>query len=65
MVERVPTVEIVNPKDSAGSVIINRADYDPAVHTLWADRSQRPPTAPAQPPLERASGGPMTAPKKR
>ena len=50
------TVEICNPRLFTEKLIINKADYDPNLHILWAEREERlhpkaepPPAAPAAP----------------
>lgn len=46
-----PTVQIVNPKDPKDPVpwIINEQDYDPAKHTLWAERPKKTKAAEEKP----------------
>lgn len=39
-----PTVEIHHPADPAHKVVINKADFDPAVHKLWGELSKPAPT---------------------
>lgn len=46
-----PTVEIHSVKDPSMKAVINEADYDPAVHTLWGAAPQ-PTDAPDEPEAE-------------
>ncbi len=41
-----PLVEIVDPKGSGERRTLNVADFDPAIHTRWADREIAPPPPP-------------------
>jgi hypothetical protein len=40
-----------------GYVVINRSDYDPAIHSLWAAADDPTPPEPPPPPVERVSTG--------
>lgn len=46
---QVPTVKIVNPQFAGGFLIINAADFDPAVHERYEEAAAPVPAAPAVP----------------
>lgn len=52
----VPTVRVVCPDVAAGYIIINEADFDPAVHERFEASSAKPGTSgdPPKPPAEKS-----------
>ncbi|HEX7048650.1 MAG TPA: hypothetical protein VF188_00440 [Longimicrobiales bacterium] len=39
---QIPTVKIVDPSKPDDYVIINEADFDPAVHRRWGEQESQP-----------------------
>ena len=39
-----PTIEIVNPEDKQSRLVINKQDFDPAIHVEWGQQPSEPTT---------------------